>query len=170
MHKFLILIVLVSISLKSLGSESLVVLAFPKEAKISDKSCTHYLKDKSQYCHDGVIELRYEIDEVLFGNYDKKSIDIIDFVHQSGFPTYLKEFPIVFSLVRENGYYFLTYDAKLLDFGESEGVCADSFRSKVPEASLMKVKNDSSCSVGIELEKYKALLTKGMTLANNKYY
>lgn len=168
MHKFLMLIVLVSISLKALGSDSLVVLAFPKEAKISDNSCTHYLKDKSQYCHDGVIELRYEIDEVLSGHYDKKSIDIIDFVHQSGFPTYLKEFPIVFSLIRENGYYFLAYDAKLLDFGENEGVCADSFIKNVPEESLVKVQNDDNCSVGIELEKYKALLAQDMMLTNVK--
>lgn len=166
MHRFLILIILVSISLKSLASETLVVIAFPKEARISDKSCSHYLKDKSQYCHDGVIELRYEIDEILFGKYDEKFINMIDFVHQSGFPTYLKEFPIVFSLAKENGYYFLTHYLKLFDFGETEGVCADGFRSKVPEASLIKVKKDISCSVGIELEKFRALLNKGMTLGN----
>jgi len=168
MLKFLTLIVLVSISLKAIGNEKLVILAFPKEAKISDKSCTHYLKDKSQYCHDGVIELKYDIGEVLFGNYDKKIIDIIDFVHQSGFPPYLKEFPIVFSLMRENGYYFLINDAKLLDFGESEVVCADRFRSRVPEASLINVKKDNSCRVGIELEEFKSLLNKGMTIENIK--
>lgn len=162
MYRFLLLIVMVSTAFQSFGEENLVVLAFPKEAKISDKSCSYYLRNKTKYCHDGVIELKYEIDEVLSGKYDNKSIKIIDFVHHSGFPAYLREFPIVLSLVRDNGYYFLVHDIKLLDLGENEGVCADKIKQNIPKSKLIKVTGDSSCEVGITLRDYKSLLAQSI--------
>ena len=162
MYKTLISILLFVVSFIAESKDSLVVIAFPKEAKISDYSCSHFLKNKDEFCHDGVVELKYEIDEILLGEYEGKFIQVIDFVHKSGFPSYLQEFPIVFFLEKENGYFFLSNQSKTIDMGELEGVCLDGLSNfnSIKKGEFIEVKNDI-CSKAIEIEKFKALLNNG---------
>ena len=127
--------------------ELLVILAYPKEAKISDKSCSFFLKNKNSVCMDGVVELLYEVGEVLTGNYSEKEIDIIDFVHHSGFPGYLSEFPVYLALIKKDEHYFLGQAARLESINEIEWVCGDDLNPLVLDNS---VKAPPYVNVGID--------------------
>lgn len=159
MNKYILLILLPLFSFCSLASDNLAIIAFPKEAKISDNSCSHYLNNKTQYCHDGVIELVYEVDEVLNGKYDEDKIKIIDFVHKSGFPNYLAEFPLVMILKQENGYYFLVNNAKIMDLGDAEGVCIDGLSFNSENYNVTTVSKDSYCNKVVSIPDFKTLLS-----------
>tara|TARA_B100000700_G_C14752223_1_gene718115 strand:+ start:254 stop:751 length:498 start_codon:yes stop_codon:yes gene_type:complete len=158
-NRYILLILLPLFSFCSLASDNLAIIAFPKEAKISDNSCTHYLKNKTQYCHDGVIELVYEVDEVLNGKYDEDKIKVVDFVHKSGFPSYLTEFPLVMILKQENGYYFLVNNTKIIDLGDTEGVCIDGLSFNFENYNVTTVSKDSYCNKVVSIPDFKTLLS-----------
>ena len=143
----------------SLADEILVIVAYPKEAKISDKPCHFFTKDKKNVCIDGVIELVYRVDEVIAGDYNKKRISIIDFVHSSGFPEYLTEYPVYLALVKRNGIYILVQYAKHRFIGEKEWICGKELNPLIYDTSAKAPpyveSAERTCPKGVEIQKLK---------------
>ncbi|MCJ8274495.1 MAG: hypothetical protein MJK04_34495 [Psychrosphaera sp.] len=143
----------------------LVMLAPPKEAKLSDKSCYDYIRDlpvevgKTRVCMGGVVELKYEVDEILHGNYKGEYIDIIDFYDAGGFPIYLKESTIYLALIKENGHYFLAHHARFVGVEALAFVCGENLNPFVVDDSkhappYRKVP-PKSCNKAVEFEELK---------------
>lgn len=146
-------------SCSAMSDETLIILAYPKEIRISDKSCSEFLKDSANICMDGVIELKYEVDEVISGRFDDKTISIIDFYHSNGFPKYVTEYPVYFTLRKNGDTYFLVNDAKLIDGKEEFWICGSNLDPNVSDGHAdeppYKELNSDTCKKGVELERLK---------------
>ncbi|MCJ8274496.1 MAG: hypothetical protein MJK04_34500 [Psychrosphaera sp.] len=144
--------------------ELLIILATPTAAKKSEKSCRDFTgsakKEAEQsFCLEGVIELTFEVDEIIYGQFKGEVIDVIDFHHSISFPQYLIEGGSYFALVKDNGHYILAQSAKYLGKGEFEWVCGKNLNPFVADKSFnappyTKIK-EIDCLQGVELEELK---------------
>lgn len=137
------------------GSETLLVVAFPIEARLSDVSCAEY--SRGQVCSEGVVELEYEIDEVLWGASPDRKLSIIDLVHGPGFPEYITEFPAILWLQRQDNEYLLRGVAELRTHDNNEVVCqVDGYDSIQIEGSILFGAENEEC---VEIDELKRRLS-----------
>lgn len=145
--------------------ELLIIFATPTAAKKSEKSCRDFIytpkeeAEKQSFCLEGVIELTFEVDEIIYGQFKGEVIDVIDFHHSISFPQYLIEGGSYFALVKNNGHYILAQSAKYLSKGEFEWVCGKSLNPFVADKSFNAPPYTKiqaiDCLQGVELEELK---------------